>query len=191
MGIFSRYTDAMDSLADNLKHQRKRAHLTQAGLAEAAGLPRATVANLEQVGANPSVSTIVAVAKALGISIDELLAPPPEHRYYKVMPDEMQEYRSEGGAYLARLMSPISSKGVQINHVILQPGCRSIGRPHPLGSQEFFSTQQGTAVLHIEDERVEVPTGSLVQFPGHRRHIYENPGKHVCTAISTVVFRMG
>lgn len=191
MGNFSGYAVVMDALPNNLKHQRKRANLTQAELAEAAGLPRATVANLEQPGANPSVSTIVAVAKALGISIDELLAPPPEHRYYKVTPQDMQEYRTEAGAYVARLMSPISSKGVQINHVIMQPGCRSIGRPHPLGSQEFFSTQQGTAVLSIEDERVEVPTGHLVQFPGHRRHIYENPGKEVCTAISTVVFRMG
>jgi len=181
----------MDALAENLKQQRKRANLTQAELAEAAGLPRATVANLEQVGANPSVSTIVAVAKALGISIDELLAPPPEHRYYKVLPDDMQEYRAEGGAYVSRLLSPISSKGVQIHHLTMQPGCRSIGRPHPLGAQEFFSTQQGVAVLHIEDERVEVPSGSLVQFPGHRRHIYENPGKIVCVAISTVVFRMG
>ena len=181
----------MDVLAENLKRQRKQANLTQAELAEAAGLPRATVANLEQPGANPSVSTIVAVAKALGISIDDLLAPPPEHRHYKVMPQEMQEYRAEGGAYVARLLSPISSKGVQIHHVTLQPGCRSIGRPHPLGSQEFFCTQHGTAVLQIEDDRVEVPTGCLVQFPGHRRHIYENPGKEVCTAISTVVFRLG
>jgi transcriptional regulator with XRE-family HTH domain len=181
----------MDVLADNLKRQRKQANLTQAELAEAAGLPRATVANLEQPGANPSVTTIIAVAKALGISIDELLAPPPEHRHYKVMPHEMQEYRAEGGAYIARLLSPISSKGVQIHQVTLQPGCRSIGRPHPLGAQEFFCTQQGTAVLQIEDDRVEVPAGCLVQFPGHRRHIYENPGKEVCLAISTVVFRLG
>ena len=60
----------MDVLADNLKRQRKQANLTQAELAEAAGLPRATVANLEQPGANPSVTTIIAVAKSLGISID-------------------------------------------------------------------------------------------------------------------------
>lgn len=181
----------MDALPDNLKRLRKQANLTQAGLAEAAGLPRATVANLEQPGANPGILTIVAVAKALGVGVDELLVPPPEHRHYLVTPADMQEYRAEGGAYAARLLSPISSKGVQIHQVTMQPGCRSIGRPHPHGAQEFFSTIQGTAVIRIDDERVEIPAGCLVQFPGHRRHIYENPGKAVCSAISTVVFRMG
>ena len=89
------------------------------------------------------------------------------------------------------MLSPISSKGVQIHGVTMQPGCRSVGRPHPMGAQEFFHTITGTAVIRIEDDRVEIPAGSLVQFPGHRRHIYENPGKEPCTAISVVVFRMG
>jgi transcriptional regulator with XRE-family HTH domain len=181
----------MDALAENLKLLRKQANLTQAQLAEAAGLPRATVANLEQPGANPGVQTVVAVAKALGVSLDDLMAPPPEHRHYLVTPREMQEYRPEGGMYVARLVSPISSKGVQIHQVTMQPGCRSVGRPHPLGAQEFFYTQSGTAVLTIDDDVVEVPAGCLVQFPGHRRHIYGNTGKVVCQAVSTVVFRLG
>ncbi len=181
----------MDALADNLRRLRKLANLTQAQLAEAAALPRATVANLEQPGANPGIQTVLAVAKALGVSLDDLLVPPPEHRHYKVTPADMQEYRAEGGAYTARMLSPISSKGVQIQGVTMLPGCRSVGRPHPHGSQEFFHTLSGTAVILIDDDRVEIPAGCLVQFPGHRRHIYENPSKSVCTAISTVVFRMG
>ncbi len=180
----------MDVLADNLKRLRKQANLTQAQVAEAAGLPRATLANLEQPGANPGVQTVVAVAKALGVTLDDLMAPPPEHRYFLVTPREMQEYRAENGLYVARLISPISSKGVQIHHVTLQPGCRSVGRPHPHGAQEFFTTLSGTAVVQIEDDRVIVDCGNLIQFPGHRRHIYENPGKDVCTALSTVVFRL-
>jgi transcriptional regulator with XRE-family HTH domain len=182
----------MDALAPNLRRLRKQAKLTQAQLAELAGLPRATLANLEQDGANPSVQTVMAVAKALAVSLDELLVLPPEHRHYRVTPREMQEYRAEAGRFVARLVSPIASNGVQIHHVTMQPGCRSVGRPHPLGAQEFFYSLTGTAHLQIEDEVVEIPAGSLVQFPGHRRHVYENRDRaHPATAISTVVFRMG
>jgi transcriptional regulator with XRE-family HTH domain len=182
----------MDALAPNLRRLRKQAKLTQADLAEQAGLPRATLAAMEQDGANPGVQSVLAVAKALQVSLDELLVLPPEHRHYKVMPKEQQEYRAEAGRYVARLVSPIASKGVQMHHVTLQPGCHSVGRPHPLGAQEFFYCLGGTAALHIEDELVEVPAGSLVQFPGHRRHIYANPDpRTVVTAISVVVFRMG
>ncbi len=181
----------MDALADNLRRLRKQAKLTQAELAELCGLPRATLANMEQPGSNPGVQTAVAVAKALAVSLDELLSPAPEHRHYKVTPKEMQEYRAEGGRFVARLVSPIASKGVHMHQVTMQPGCRSVGRPHPLGAQEFFITMTGTAIVRIEEEAVELPAGCLVQFPGHRRHIYENPGEGVATAISVVVFRMG
>jgi len=77
----------------------------------------------------------------------------------------MQDYRAEAGRFVARLVSPIASNGVQIHHVTMQPGCRSVGRPHPLGAQEFFYALTGTAHLQIEDEVVEIPAGSLVQFP--------------------------
>ena len=180
----------MHALAENLRRLRKRAGMTQAQLAEAAGLPRATVANLEQPGMNPGIQTVVAVARALEVPLDELVAQGPEERYYKVIPRDMQEYRAEAGRFLARLVSPIASKGVAIHLVTIQPGCRSVGRPHPQGAQEFFLTIEGAAVIHIDDDRVEIEAGSLLQFPGHRRHIYENTGKVPCVAVSTVVLRM-
>jgi transcriptional regulator with XRE-family HTH domain len=182
----------MDALCLNLRRLRKQAKLTQAELAKLSGLPRATCANLEQDGANPGIQTVMAVAAALHVSLDELLVLPPEHRHYKVIPRDMQEYRAEAGRFVARLLSPITSRGVQIHFITMQPGCRSIGRPHPLGAQEFFYAQSGTSHLLIEDEDVEVTSGSLVQFPGHRRHVYINrDASQVATAVSTVVVRMG
>jgi quercetin dioxygenase-like cupin family protein len=180
----------MDALADNLRRLRKQAKLTQAELAAQARLPRQTLAHMEQPKSNPSVQSVLAVARALSVSLDELLTPSPEQRHYKVTPREMQEYRAEQGRFVARLVSPIASKGVQMHHVTLHPGCRSVGRPHPLGAQEFFYVLSGTAVVRVEDEPIEVPGGCLVQFPGHRKHVYENPGKEPAIAISAVVFRM-
>jgi quercetin dioxygenase-like cupin family protein/DNA-binding XRE family transcriptional regulator len=182
----------MDVLPANLVRLRKQASLTQAELAEAANIPRATLASMEQPSANPSIQAVMAVAKALNVSLDELLVLPPEHRYFLVSPREMQDYRADNGRYAARLVSPIASKGVQIHHVTLQPGCHSVGRPHPIGAQEFFHCLEGTATVQIEDESVEVPAGSLIQFPGHRHHVYLNKNRdRVAVAMSVVVFRMG
>ena len=85
-GNYSRKLSDMDALAPNLRRLRKQAKLTQAQLAEQSGLPRATLANMEQDGANPSVQSVLAVAKALCVSLDELLVLPPELRHYKVSP---------------------------------------------------------------------------------------------------------
>jgi XRE family transcriptional regulator, regulator of sulfur utilization len=182
----------MSDHAANIRRLRKNAKLTQAELAERANVPRATLANMERDGSNPGIDSVVAVAKALGIAVDELVTPPPEHRYYKVVLEDQQEYRAEGGRFLARLVSPITSKGVQVHHTTIMPNTRSVGRPHPMGAQEYFLTLSGLCQLEIDGEKVDIETGTLVQFPGHKKHVYINPDPiQVATAISIVVFQPG
>jgi transcriptional regulator with XRE-family HTH domain len=180
----------MISLADNLKRLRKRLGLTQAGLADRAGLPRATCASLEQEGTNPSLETVMRVAKALAVSLDELVTPRPEQRYFKVTPDQMMDYRAEAGRFVARTLSPIASKGVQINLITIQPRTRTVGRPHPRGAQEFYYALYGSSTLWIEGESVPVEVGCLVQFPGHCSHTYENATDQVIEALSVVVMHL-
>jgi transcriptional regulator with XRE-family HTH domain len=180
----------MDALPDNLRRLRKAAGMTQADLATAAGLPRNTVANLEQPDLNPSLATVVAVAKALDVGLDELVTPVAAERHYTTNPASQQVYRAEGGDFTSVLLSPIASSGVQVHRVTMAPGCRSVGRPHPKGAQEFFTTLSGTAVLTIDEDVVTLPAGHLVQFPGHHRHVYANPGKIPVEAVSVVVLHL-
>ena len=181
----------MDILAENLRRLRAAAHFTQADLAARAGVPRATLASMEKPGANPGIQAVQAVAKALGVGIDELLEPRPEERYYLVGPREQQDYRADGGRFSAQLLSPIASVGVAIHHVRMQPGCHSVGRPHPPGAQEFFYTTAGCALIELDGDPLEVPTHHLLQFPGHHRHVYRNPGAVAVEAVSAVVMHLG
>lgn len=176
------------NLSSNVRRLRKAAALTQAQLAESAGLPRATVAKLEQPGANPSLQVVQQVAKALGVGLDELASPPPSQRYYVVPRSEHREYLSPDGAFESVMVSPIASRGVQIQTVHMEPECKSPGRPHPHGSQEFFYVISGTATIVIDDDLVTIEAGDLVQFPGHLPHVYRNLDKHTAVeALSAVV----
>jgi transcriptional regulator with XRE-family HTH domain len=63
------------SLGRAIKDARTRRGLTQAQLARALGVQQNVVARLEDGGRpDPRLSTIVAIAQALGISIDALVA---------------------------------------------------------------------------------------------------------------------
>ncbi len=180
-----------DPLSDNLRRLRAAAGLTQAELAAKAHIPRATLASMEQAASNPGILSVQAVAKALDVGLDELIDARPVERHFLVGPKEQQDYRADDGRFSGRLVSPIASKGVNIHRVVMEPGCHSVGRPHPPGAQEFFLTLSGSALIEIDGEPVEVPAGHLLQFPGHRRHIYRNPGHSVCEAVSTVVMQLG
>lgn len=56
------------TLGESLALARKAEGLTQGELAEESGLSRATIANIESGGADPKVSTIAELAKALDMS---------------------------------------------------------------------------------------------------------------------------
>jgi XRE family transcriptional regulator, regulator of sulfur utilization len=178
-------------LAANLKRLRKTAGLTQQALADAAHIPRATLASMEQATSNPGLDSVMAVASALSVNLDELVSPPPEHRFFKVSASQVKELLDDEGRYVARMLSPIASRGVQIQHVRMLPGCRAPGRPHPRGAQEFFFTYAGTAQLTVAGEDLQVEAGGLVQFPGHFPHVYANlsPTQAV-EAFSVVILAM-
>lgn len=151
-------------------------------------MPRATLASMEREGANPGLDSVFAVAAALNVGLDELVSPPPEHRFFKVTPEHVKEMRADGGRFVSRLLSPIASRGVQIQHVSLEAGCNSQGRAHPLGSQEFLFPYEGAVRMVIAGEEVTVEAGSLLQFPGHLPHSYQNPSRQtLARAFSAVI----
>lgn len=58
-----------------LRLQRQRAHLTQADVAERAGITQQAVARIESPGSCPSIKTLERVARALGTRLEMHLRP--------------------------------------------------------------------------------------------------------------------
>lgn len=67
--------DTSTRLAGNVRRLREQAGLSQKALAEQSGVPRPTIAHLESGQANPTLSVVLKVATALGITIDGLVDP--------------------------------------------------------------------------------------------------------------------
>jgi transcriptional regulator with XRE-family HTH domain len=71
----------MATFGERLKAARERAGLSQAGLAEASGVPVGNIRDYEQARREPLVGKAAKLARALGISLDLLAveeAVPPE-----------------------------------------------------------------------------------------------------------------
>lgn len=58
----------MNHIADRIKTARKEAGLTQAQLAEKAGISRSYIGGIELGSYNPSVNTLIRISKATGKS---------------------------------------------------------------------------------------------------------------------------
>ena len=64
-----------DTIAANVHRIRKARGLTQAQLAEAAGIVQTYVGQIERTGRNLTIDVVEALAEALGVSVVELLTP--------------------------------------------------------------------------------------------------------------------
>ena len=60
-------------LGQNMKRIRKVKQMTQGDICRKLGVDRSYISNVESGNKNPTLSTITKLAKALGVSVDELL----------------------------------------------------------------------------------------------------------------------
>lgn len=67
---------AREILSANLIIARARARMSQAALAEAAGVTRQTISDIERSATNATLDVLDKIVDALGISIDRLFTPP-------------------------------------------------------------------------------------------------------------------
>ncbi len=65
--------DEVQKLAENLKRIRTEKHISQGDIVKTTGIDKAMISNIENGKTNPTLATITKLAKALGVSADELL----------------------------------------------------------------------------------------------------------------------
>lgn len=65
--------DDAKKLGENLKKIRTKKNITQIEIAKTLGANRSFISNIENGKTNPTLSTITSLAKALGVSTNELL----------------------------------------------------------------------------------------------------------------------
>jgi len=65
--------DDAKKLGENLKKIRTKKNITQTELAETLKVDKSFVSNIENGKTNPTLATIVKIANAVGVSLDELL----------------------------------------------------------------------------------------------------------------------
>ncbi len=170
-------------LADNMRQLREAHGLTQQQVAKRAGIPRPTWANLESGGANPTLSVLLKVARALSVSLEELLGPPrPSAKFYRA--DQL--FVRKRGAVMVRRLLPEGLAGLDIERMELSPGARMTGVPHTAGTREYLTCERGKVELTESGERWLLEPGDVVVFRGDQKHGYHNPGRAPAVAYSVV-----
>jgi transcriptional regulator with XRE-family HTH domain len=174
-----------ENLGKNLRQLRESRGLSQARIAEIAGIPRPTWTNLESGGANPTLSVLVKVADALHVRLEELLAAP--RAVAKHYPAGTLAKRTRNRIVVRKLL-PESVPGLDIERMELPPGARMTGTPHTVGTREYLTCESGTVQLAVAGTQWILEAGDVVVFRGDQKHGYHNPGRKKAVAYSVIAF---
>lgn len=172
-------------LSNNIKTLRKKLGQSQEMLARKSGLPRSTIAGIESGYANPGLQSVVAISKALSVSIDELITEPsPEVSL--IRSGQIKRFQKSGGRVVQYKLLPDPIPGMEIDKIEISPGARLRGVPHIRGTREYLNCLKGQVTLFSEGGKYELSEGDVLSFPGDSPHSYFNPGTDLCICFSVV-----
>lgn len=173
-------------LGENIAQLRKKSNLNQAQLSTLANVPRSTIAYLESGNANPALDTLLKVAQALKVSIEELTSPPRPQCHLLRGAEIPYEVRGMEGARIASLL-PDKMPGFQIERVCLGPERMFVGTPHSPGTREYFVCLTGRIQIIVAGENFILESDDILSFSGDFRHVYKNLAQTESTGISVII----
>ena len=160
-----------------VRQERQSRRWTLDQLAEAAGVSRRMLVNVEQGAANPSVGTLLRISDALGVGLPTLVER-PEPAPVKVTRhgDGAVLWTSQSGGRGVLVAGTGPPDVMELWDWTLGPGDHHASEAHTPGTRELLQVQQGTITVEVAGQPVTLEAGDAAAFGGDAAHSYANPG---------------
>lgn len=157
-------------VGQTIRRLRRADDRSLADVAAEAAISKTTLHAIEQGEANPTLSTLWALATALRVSLGELMAPSAPATSI-VRANEGPQV--DGTSVHARLLHRIPARGsIEIYDVTIDEA-RQESQPHLPGVQECLVVTNGHVTTGPADNPVKLSTGDAVHFDASTTHCYE------------------
>ncbi len=161
-----------------VRQERQSRRWTLDHLAEAAGVSRRMLVNVEQGAVNPSVGTLLRISDALGVGLPALVElPRPDPVKVTRHGEGVVLWTGESGGRGVLVAGTGPPDVVELWDWTLGAGDRHVSETHAAGTKELAQVQQGTVTVEVGDQVVTLEAGDAVAFPGDVPHAYANAGE--------------
>src|SRR3954463_15818789 len=155
------------AIGARVRQERQARHWTLDQLADAAGVSRRMLINVEQGAANPSVGTLLRISDALGVGLPALVEPPaPKSVKVTRRGDGAALWTGESGGRGVLVAGTEPPDVLELWDWTLGPGDHHLSEAHTPGTKELLQVQQGTITVEVADQSVTLEAGDAVAFPG-------------------------
>jgi transcriptional regulator with XRE-family HTH domain len=168
-------------VAENLRARRKSRGMSLDDLANASGVSRAALSQIETHKSNPTVGLLWKIAVGLGVPFAELIGE-VKGGISVLRRADGQVLRSLDGKLESRPLAPAgTSPLVELYELRLSARSTHAADAHAPGTHELVVVLSGSLRMRVstaaeEAEVYELGAGDSISFPADVPHAYENPG---------------
>ncbi|MEA2275888.1 MAG: hypothetical protein QOI62_690 [Solirubrobacteraceae bacterium] len=160
-------------IGPRLRGARRRAGLSIGQLAEATGLTKGFISQVERDLTTASVASLVSICDALGIGVGSLFEP---SRTDLVRRGDRPRINFGGEGVTEWLLTPSSQERLQVIQGEIEPGGGSGNELYSLpADSEFVHVVSGELELVIADDTYRLAAGDSLTFAGRDPHTWNNP----------------
>jgi transcriptional regulator with XRE-family HTH domain len=185
-------TEAIHShLGRRVKHLRTQRGWSLEALANASGVSRSMLSQIEREQANPTLAVTLRIARAFGMTLGELLEMPGAASSVTVIRanDRAYHYRSDKNCRI-RTLSPLNlEKDVEFYEVLLQPGGALRSAPHFEGTREFLTVQKGQVRVESAGDAELLDPGDSASYRADVPHAIINAGRSEAVIFLVDIYR--
>ncbi len=178
-------------LGARVKQLRKLRGWSLDALANASGVSRSMLSDIEREQANPTLAVTLRIAQAFGMSLGDLIEMPDATSAVTVIraDDHAFNYRSDRFCRI-RTLSPLNlEKDVEFYEVQLQPGGALRSAPHFEGTREFLVVQKGQVKVESASDSETLSPGDSASYRADVPHAIVNSGKGEAVVFLVDIYR--
>jgi transcriptional regulator with XRE-family HTH domain len=181
-------SSASSRFGARVREARSHQGLTLEELAAAAGVSRATLSNLERGEHSPSLNAATDVARALGVSLAQLLGE-DERRPTVIIPaGERLVFRDERTGIDRQLLSPaFAGRGIEWIRVTLPPGAATDDlQPYHPAIDKYVLVEAGSLRMVVGAVSYLLGVGDAFYFRADVVHRFENASAGECIYLAVL-----
>ena len=179
------------AIGDRVRQHRQARRWTLDDLAEAAGVSRRALVNVEQGAANPSVGTLLRLGDALGVGLPALVEQPRSAGLSVTRAGRGAAlWTSDAGGRAVLVAATEPPVVVELWDWTLAVGDRYASEAHAGATRELLHVHAGGVLVDAGGQQATLATGDAVSFRGDVEHSYACAGPEPAR-FSLTVFEPG
>jgi transcriptional regulator with XRE-family HTH domain len=167
--------DLTPLVGTNLRRIRVRRGLSLERLAQASGVSRAMLSQVELGRSTPTINVVWRIARALEVPFSSLIAEDATRGTSVLRRSDAKVLSSHDGTFTSRALFPFDKpRRVEFYELRLAPRGEEHADPHPPGTVENLVVATGTVRIEVGGRIEPLTLGDAVVFQADTPHAYVN-----------------